>query len=388
MSAFEREENIRLEATSLGSQQPSQSSSGSLRIQVSGSSLQHVLSPSQKELGTDDRIKLLCSLTAEQALRRGGEFQLSELQIMARRLKVPVYQSKEILIDAIKEKFQNKAKLDDILASTDSDTSTHRKTINTFPRLLGFLMSDPDALSRSRTLSSRTELQLQETNSDNPVYVEATLKFNDSQEPGKDIPSSPYSDEDNERISSFNLNTSFVPQGTLTPQRSFQMLKDVQRKYAKSRSNWERSGSHEHGFFPFCFGDSDVLVLHLWVLHVGDPDMTRFMCEGTEIAGGLDTGKEMPKPLSTPSKRDRSDSDSKLVEELKLRRIADGAVGEVLKEEARAEILSIKRRDRILMEDRVRSYESQGDYTSQSYQFAKDDFERLTQEILKLQNAE
>src|SRR3989338_848720 len=142
----------------------------------------------------DQRISHLCSLPNETILKRNGQFSLTEIQMMAQHLLIPKFQSKEALVNAIREKSKNRATLSSI---EENSQYIHRKVIHTFPRMLGFIMADPDSLSRSRTLASRTELQLQQTNDANPLYIQATKKFN-SPERGADIPLSTLSDSDND----------------------------------------------------------------------------------------------------------------------------------------------------------------------------------------------
>ena len=138
-----------------------------------------------------------------------------------------------------------------------------------------------------------------------------------------------------------------MPQGELTAPKAFNMLKEVQRRYAKYRANWEKSGTHDTAFSSFCGDDSDALVLHLWLQNTGDPDLSRFMAEETKISGGLDTGnmpeqgQTVPTPAIRPNKRERAEE--ALIEELRLKRIQDGEIGEVLKAKAKADMYDLNK---------------------------------------------
>ena len=133
-----------------------------LRLQLPLSVLQ------EPEVGSDERISLLCSLPPDQISKRGGGFSLNEIQLMAQKLNISKHQSKESLILAIQAKSKNRNTLETM---EEEQAYVHRKVAHTFPRFLGFIMADPDGLARSRTLASRSELQLRETNGSNVIKV-------------------------------------------------------------------------------------------------------------------------------------------------------------------------------------------------------------------------
>jgi hypothetical protein len=190
---------------------------------------------------------------------------------------------------------------------------THKTVQNTFSRLAGFLFTNPDALARSRLLSTRTQLQFNQQNEGSDLYSDATFKFNNGI-PGIPVPHSARSEMDNSILTTRSIDVNFTPIGKLTSKKAFRLFKETQRLYAKCRNNWEASGIHSNDFWPFCFGKVDVLVFHNWIQSIGDPELTQFAKEGTKIANGLDTGTTSSgsSSSSTSSSNRRSSSSSNL----------------------------------------------------------------------------
>ena len=125
-------------------------------------------------------------------------------------------------------------------------------------------------MSRSRLIATRTQLQLQLTNEGSNVYLEACRQFND-RSPGIQVPYSVVSEADNMILDTHKPDVNFEPIGALSPKKAFKILKDRQRIYAKCRQNFDASGQHWNNFWPFCQGNLDILILHHWLLHIGDP---------------------------------------------------------------------------------------------------------------------
>ena len=225
-------------------------------------------------------------------------------------------------------------------------------------------------MARSRLIATRTQLQLQQTNEGNNINSEACRQFNDCT-PGIQVPRSLTSEADNSILDTHQPNVNFQPVGTLSPRKAFQIFKDTQRLYAKCRHNFDASGQHSNNFWPFCQGNLDVLVLHHWLLHIGDPQLSNFILEGTKISGGLDTGERegpdaTPKPFpKIPNKRSGSVSD--LVVEFRLRRESDEIFNATFFRNSREQQLSGLREDRVKAEDRVIFFEDRGEATGSRY---------------------
>ena len=107
--------------------------------------------------------------------------------------------------------------------------------------------------------------------------------------PGIIIPESMTSEQDNEILRNHLPDVNHPHTGILTSTKAFKLFKETQKNYAKARSNWEHSGQHSNSP-PFCQGNIDLLVFHLWLHSIGDPSLTKFASEGQKIVGGFYSG--------------------------------------------------------------------------------------------------
>jgi hypothetical protein len=89
----------------------------------------------------------------------------------------------------------------------------------------------------------------------------------------------------------------------------------VKEWYSRAEPKWTQSGKHQnHDFYNYC-QDVSALYLHLWLEHAGNPNLTAYAKEGSEIPGGYDAGNTKSsapeRAGSTPSNSSSSSVDSK-----------------------------------------------------------------------------
>jgi len=124
----------------------------------------------------EDLCHVVRSSSLEELTRhaKGGNITLDELKMLAIHFKLKKTQKKEELVNALKLRMTNEDSMDDILGDT------FRKTRNTLPRIINFLMRNEDALLRSQLLAERMQLDAREMGSRLPLYADCVASFNDA----------------------------------------------------------------------------------------------------------------------------------------------------------------------------------------------------------------
>ena len=166
----------------------------------------------------------------------------------------------------------------------DPDITPYRKDKNTMPRLINILFEHPDAVARSHMLATRIQLQNKETYDKQKIFTESMLKFNDRQYNSGGLVT------EHEVFTARGIDPESVGQGIYISRNAWKHFRNVRKDYAKALVKYEASGQHaNHDFFNYCKNDADVLYLFLSLKRAGNPEISAFMQEGSEIRGGLDT---------------------------------------------------------------------------------------------------
>jgi hypothetical protein len=282
------------------------------------------------------QIVKLCQMSLEDASKdsRVSGFSLDVLKKMAKHLSLSSSQSRIELVKAVRRKYADVQRLKEIvntasLESSDSedenpivendyddvnvaaaaaddnnndsvvdesDYTQYRKDKNTIPRLINILFEHPDAVARSHMLASRIQLQNKETYDKQQIFVESMNKFNDRQYNSGGLVT------EHEVFTERNIDPEKVGQGTYSSKKAWKHFKKVRKDYAAALVKYEASGQHEnHDFYRYCKSDADVLYLFLSLKRAGNPEISAFMQEGSEIRGGLDTAMRMNTSRSSES---------------------------------------------------------------------------------------
>jgi hypothetical protein len=164
-------------------------------------------------------------------------------------------------------------------------------------------MSHPNATLRSQLLSNRLQLQFRETGDRQPLFTDVVEKFNDQSFNSGGLVTI-HREFTNRSINPEAINAS----GNITSDIAYQMFKSVRNDYAKVMKDYQKSGQHNsHDFFNYCNGKIDILYLHCWLQKIGDPELTSFCSEGSEISQGIDTTLMTPTSSSSEIKQTSND---------------------------------------------------------------------------------
>lgn len=200
---------------------------------------------------------------------------------IARHIGLPVSQNKAEVLDSIFKRKVEDQVLDIVLEP--SKPANYRKNKHTFPRLANFIFQYPDKLAYSRLVSSRSDLQNRENNHLNPIYVEAVRNLNSSMPSGGLI-------AQHDILIEKQINPEFTQSGQMTTEYAYTLMKEVINNYATAMKHKGQSGTHQHSFWSFCKGNTDVLYLYLWMEHLNHPELERFCEEGCEAPYSFDVG--------------------------------------------------------------------------------------------------
>jgi hypothetical protein len=300
--------------------------------------------------------------------RRGGVINGKELEDLAKELKIrhANVPKSELVKNLLKYKGEDEA----LEASTVRTDDGFRRDANTFPRLLNFLMKEPNAVARLQLLAARHQLDSGEVYSSQEVMITAVELFND---PGMNSgglidPHQALRKIDPEK----------VPNGELKPEKAWKILLDTKKLYAEAKKNFHASGSMNSDFHMFCchYGGAatDVLYLYLWLVQLNCTELNTFFESGNIIEGGFDTATNQssscvttPKIKSTSGKATSSTEQSK-----EMKRFND-----IREMEAKAKtgLISLKKRKML--------FEMQEDLATKINKLPKSDGE--LKQILRLQ---
>lgn len=194
------------------------------------------------------------------------------------------------------------------------------RALNTFPRLLNFMMKHPDKLALTALQASKSQLQAKEVYEKNPVFVEAVISFNNWSLHSGGLVTLPEENTPDFIFLHNDIDPEVPPPRknarALGNKDAYNMWIEVKKNYAAALKKFEQSGHHANDdFWSFCGGSTDVYYLRKWLLSTKNPGLDTLCGEGTVFEGGFDTGESYRSPsasssngLSTPSARPRSDS--------------------------------------------------------------------------------
>jgi len=200
--------------------------------------------------------------------------------------------NKVTLFESIVKRIKNQDTLDQLQSDNDSVDSNasqpFRKFVkdkNTLPRILNILMLNPDAVLRTNLLATRQQLQARETYSNQSIFTQCADRFNDCDD--EDIGGLV---SEHPSLLDAGINPLATNPVSITAKKIYKYFNELKPKYKKCLQNYERSGQHnQHDFISYCFGDLDLLYLHLWMEKIGNPELQAFCSENDIMSNGVDT---------------------------------------------------------------------------------------------------
>lgn len=266
-----------------------------------------VVSSARIEDRTTDLDKLIMDLfemTPEEAetvkkYSKNSAYPLAALKEMTVRLGLPKSKGKDELIDMIRTKMADRARVASLSRSQGSTTSaisasaesstTFRPWLHTYPRLINIALMHPQSIQNTTNLASREQLQFHEIGVRQPIWTVIAEEFNNPEFDVGELAGY----HDFFIVDGVEIDPRNVERLGISPEQAMNILHKILAAYKEAYANHTQSGHHHEDDFPnFCRGFYAVPAFYLKVAleENNNEDLLQWCRQGSVIEDGFDSG--------------------------------------------------------------------------------------------------